>query len=259
MDLASTTFPGSPERNLLIIHGYSGSQDDFTRVCQPLTDVATVTTIDLPGHGASPRLEMYDYGRLAEAVETFIDAAEMRQPDIVGHSMGGRVLLELAMRNPHIPRSIVLMNTWGDRPDRGAFSKPIRRVFALPRHEIAAALAAIDRDTGERSAVVSVWGAEAIQAHWEYNADHFDENARIDLGRLVFLDDDDVLSAAQSLKIPATVIVGSRDTPLVGPAHRLAASLPNATLAIIDGAFHSPQLTHPERWRSAMREHLAVS
>jgi pimeloyl-ACP methyl ester carboxylesterase len=34
------------------------------------------------------------------------------------------------------------------------------------------------------------------------------------------------------------------------------AELPQARLAVIEGAYHSPQLTHPDEWRKAIEDHL---
>ena len=36
----------------------------------------------------------------------------------------------------------------------------------------------------------------------------------------------------------------------------MAPGLPEGKLTVIDGAYHSPQLTHPEEWRAAVNEHL---
>ena len=58
------------------------------------------------------------------------------------------------------------------------------------------------------------------------------------------------------LDVPVTVMAGTLDQPFVDQAPDLAASFPAARLELIDGAYHSPQLTHPERWRAIVAEHL---
>jgi len=50
--------------------------------------------------------------------------------------------------------------------------------------------------------------------------------------------------------------VGEQDHPLVDQAPDLAAEVANGRLAVIDGAYHSPQLTHREAWLAAVEAHL---
>lgn len=259
MALASTIYPGNPDRNLLVIHGYTGSQDDFTHVVEPLADIATVTTIDLPGHGESPRLDRYDYSVLVDAIEVYVTTELSPPTDVLGHSMGGRVAIDLALRRRVILRSLVLLDTWGDTPDRGAHAVSLRAAFALPYDQIAAALASIERDTGERALIEAVWGRGWAERHYAYNDAHVDERAHIELGRIVFVEDTGVAAAFGDITAPTTVIVGERDEPMLGPSVRLAAGIPDARLVTIEGAYHSPQLSHPEEWQRAVRSHLSTS
>jgi pimeloyl-ACP methyl ester carboxylesterase len=60
-----------------------------------------------------------------------------------------------------------------------------------------------------------------------------------------------------SITCATTVIAGEQDHPLVDQAPELASLVANGRLAVIDGAYHSPQLTHSEDWKHAVRAHLA--
>jgi pimeloyl-ACP methyl ester carboxylesterase len=71
-------------------------------------------------------------------------------------------------------------------------------------------------------------------------------------------DDADSLRAhLPSITCPTTVIVGAHDHPLVDQAPALAAAVADGRLCVIPGAYHSPQLTHPAEWRSAVQDHVA--
>jgi pimeloyl-ACP methyl ester carboxylesterase len=59
------------------------------------------------------------------------------------------------------------------------------------------------------------------------------------------------------IRVPVTVLVGSEDHPLVDQAPDLAAEVGDGELVVIDGAYHSPQLTHPAEWLAAIEGHLA--
>ena len=56
----------------LLIHGYTGSSDDFIHVVGPLTELRRILVVDLHGHGNSPRLESYTADLIRAAVVGFI-------------------------------------------------------------------------------------------------------------------------------------------------------------------------------------------
>jgi pimeloyl-ACP methyl ester carboxylesterase len=53
------------------------------------------------------------------------------------------------------------------------------------------------------------------------------------------------------------VVVGEQDRPFVGPAERMAAAIPGASLAVIPDAGHSPQFENPDGWWDALSTFLA--
>jgi pimeloyl-ACP methyl ester carboxylesterase len=60
-----------------------------------------------------------------------------------------------------------------------------------------------------------------------------------------------------SIACRTTVIAGEHDHPLVDQAPELAGLVADGRLTIVAGAYHSPQLTHPEQWTAVVRAHLA--
>lgn len=86
-------------RALLMIHGLGGSWRSWSTVLKPLSAARKVIAIDLPGHGATP--EESDSGTfdgLVGSVERYIESAGLSGVDVVGSSMGARIVLELARR-----------------------------------------------------------------------------------------------------------------------------------------------------------------
>jgi pimeloyl-ACP methyl ester carboxylesterase len=69
----------------------------------------------------------------------------------------------------------------------------------------------------------------------------------------------DLRDQLPSITCPVTVVVGEHDHPLVDQAPELASLVTDGRLTVIPGAYHSPQLTHPDAWRAALEEHLTVA
>ena len=74
-------------------HGY--------RVCAP----------DLPGHGRSDGPPLASIGHMAEWIAAVMDACDLRQAAVVGHSMGSLVAYELARTSPERCRTLTLLGT----------------------------------------------------------------------------------------------------------------------------------------------------
>jgi len=85
---------------LLLVHGLGGSWRSWNPVLEALAAQRDVIAIDLPGFGATPPLPSAPtFLGLADAVEAFLREHEFTGIDVVGSSMGARLVLELARRN----------------------------------------------------------------------------------------------------------------------------------------------------------------
>lgn len=84
---------------LLLIHGLGGSWRTWTPILDDLAAEREVIAVDLPGHGETPPLTgESSIDTLADAVTSFLDDNDLDGVDVVGNSMGARLVLELARR-----------------------------------------------------------------------------------------------------------------------------------------------------------------
>jgi pimeloyl-ACP methyl ester carboxylesterase len=84
---------------LLLIHGLGGSWRSWRPILDPLAVERQVIAIDLPGFGESPPLPgEVSIASLADAVTSFLRTNSLMGVDMVGSSMGARLVLELARR-----------------------------------------------------------------------------------------------------------------------------------------------------------------
>jgi pimeloyl-ACP methyl ester carboxylesterase len=117
-DVTVRVGPRSGGPALLLLHGAAGSWTTWTpllhaaeRAGRPLADVVAV---DLSGWGASPApTGPTSVPDLTRAVVTVLSAVGYEEWVVVGHSLGGFVALDLAVREPQATRAVVLVSATG--------------------------------------------------------------------------------------------------------------------------------------------------
>jgi pimeloyl-ACP methyl ester carboxylesterase len=86
-------------RKLLLIHGLGGSCRSWSTILEALSASRNVIAVDLPGHGATPaEHDSGTFDGLVGSVERYIADNGLAGIDVVGSSMGARIVLELARR-----------------------------------------------------------------------------------------------------------------------------------------------------------------
>jgi pyruvate dehydrogenase E2 component (dihydrolipoamide acetyltransferase) len=101
-------------RPVVFVHGFGGDLDNWLFNIDAAAAGRPAYAFDLPGHGQSVK-QMSDPGleALTDALEQFIDAMGLEDADLVGHSLGGLVSSELALRGGDVVRSLTLISPAG--------------------------------------------------------------------------------------------------------------------------------------------------
>ena len=98
---------------LLLIHGIGGSWRSWQTILDDLALEREVIAVDLPGHGDTPALKgETTIASLSDAVAEFLGENDLTGVDVVGSSMGARLVLELARRGG-IVGGVVSLNPGG--------------------------------------------------------------------------------------------------------------------------------------------------
>lgn len=131
---------------LLILHGLFGSSTNWRSVARRLSAEQRVISADLRNHGASPWADAMDYESMAGDVARLIERQGLRRPSLIGHSMGGKVAMVLALLRPElIDRLIVVDIAPVQYADRlSVFAEAMRTVdatHAASREEVRQRLA----------------------------------------------------------------------------------------------------------------------
>ena len=100
---------GESGPRVVFVHGLFGQGKNWTTIAKGLAADHRVTLVDLPNHGHSPWTDRVDYLDMAALL-----AAELEQfgepVTLVGHSMGGKVSMQLALRRPELLRALVVVD-----------------------------------------------------------------------------------------------------------------------------------------------------
>lgn len=92
---------------LVLLHGLFGSQDNLAVIARAAEADFTVISMDLRNHGQSPHADSMSYQQMAaDVLETL--PADVEQFFLLGHSMGGKVAMQLALDKPERVQALVV-------------------------------------------------------------------------------------------------------------------------------------------------------
>ena len=125
-----STFEAGTGEPIVLLHGLGATKAEFLPTVPALAPGFRTIAIDLPGFGDSdkPFPAPYDARMFSRWVVATLDALGLDRTHLLGHSMGGRVALEVGMRNPDRIDRLVLMTpsmAWLSAP---SWAKPLKLV-----------------------------------------------------------------------------------------------------------------------------------
>ena len=118
-------------RAVVLLHGLFGSSDNWYPVTKRLETEFNVFALDHRNHGQSPHSAEMDYPVMAADVDRFMTARGLESAVVIGHSMGGKTAMQLALHFPHRVEKLIVADM-------------APRVYAPAHDKILAALLALD-------------------------------------------------------------------------------------------------------------------
>lgn len=122
-------------KDLIMLHGWKQDVSNFHQVAQELKKHFTLWLIDLPGFGRSenPKLP-FTISDYAKVVQEFIRVINIKKPNLLGHSLGGRIAIKVASTNSEIIDKLVLEDAAGIQPKQDAIKYliyPLAKIVKL--------------------------------------------------------------------------------------------------------------------------------
>ncbi len=243
---------GSP---LVLLHGFTGSSENWQPHLQAFSEHFQVVTIDLPGHGQTDSPEdplRYRMEQVASDVIELIREGCTSPVHLLGYSMGARLALYVVVHYPDAIQSLILESGSPGLADEAAQAERIWQDEALADR--------IERDGIE--AFVDYWERIPLFASQQRltdehrqrlreqrlrNQPHGLANSLRGMGTGV---QPSLWDRLNTLNVPVLLLAGALDTKFVGIASQMYDLLPNATSVIVPDAGHSIHLEAPAAFQS---------
>lgn len=131
---------------IVFCHGLFGQGKNWTSAAKALSDRFRCLLVDLPNHGRSPWTDTLSYQQMAGAVGDLLDEhAAGEQVGLVGHSMGGKVAMVLALLRPELVQRLCVVDIAPVHyPGLSNFADYVRAMRSLPLDRLP------DRATADR-------------------------------------------------------------------------------------------------------------
>jgi len=161
---------------LLVIHGLFGSARNWQTLAKRFAEQRHVYALDLRNHGGSPWADSMSYPEMADDVLRFLDDRGFPRAAVVGHSMGGKTAMTLALKHPDRVERLVVADiapvayTHTHAPFVAAM-KRANLEGCTRRSEVEAQLADAVPEAPLRSFLLQNLVMEQGKFHWRINLD----------------------------------------------------------------------------------------
>ena len=243
---------------LVLLHGLYGSGTNWKRIAKALSDRHRVLAVDLRNHGASPWAATMSYAEMAADVAALIDRLGVVKPAVLGHSMGGKVAMTLALTDASKVDRLIVVDiapvSYGDR--FSSYTQAMRGIDAMQatsRDEIRRALLQTIPEDRTVGFLMTNLIRQGEQYDWRINLAALGAA----MGELGAFPD-----ALKTLRYdgPVTVIDGERSDYVSEADRPLFLSLfPKARFETIADAGHWLHADRPEPFIAAVRTALGES
>ncbi len=245
---------------VVLVHGMAGCSATWSQVMPALARRFTVVAPDLFGHGESSKQPLGEYSVSGHAnlLHDLLTALGHDRATLVGQSLGGGIVMQLAYQFPDCCERLVLVSSGGLGREVG----PLLKTLSLPgaEHVLPIVCSPRLRDAalrvGELGARLGLRVSPLVEEIWRGYAGLADRDARVAFFRTlrsVVDPSGQVVSAADRLYLasnaPLLIVWGDSDALIpVAHAHATHDAVPGSRLEIFEGVGHFPHIEAPERF-----------
>jgi pimeloyl-ACP methyl ester carboxylesterase len=246
----ATTLPDvvpdfSRGHKILFIHGAGSNGHTWHRQGEALGKEHSPIALDLPGHGRSAGVEglstVNDY---ADFIAAFLDALEIKSAVILGHSMGGAIAMDLALRHSGRVEALILSCT------APKFNLTAERIAGLRSITMGRAPQAFNTDGYSPTTVKNNF--DVVREGW---MEQIKTDPRVRYTDMLACSTVDLRDAIGKIDKPTLVLAGTDDTGTTpADAEFIAGKIRGAKCKIIADAGHFIPRERPDEYNGAIAQ-----
>ena len=240
---------------LIILHGLFGSAGNWRAIVKGLADSHRIWTLDLRNHGESPWDDDMSYEAMAGDIRAFMARQGLEGAAVMGHSMGGKVAMTLALTEPDLVSRLIVVDIAPVQrpPDLRSYVRAMAKIdlsAVRRRAEVGELLAGTVEDRSVRAFLLQNLVMAGGAPRWRLNLDAIDSQMEAIGGFPEQLLD-------RQYAGPTHFITGALSA-YVKPEHRdiVLRLFPAVTMSVIAGAGHWVHAEKPESFMRAVRRFL---
>ena len=244
MSLAFQEYGKGPP--IIILHGLFGSSQNWRSMAERLADRYRVFACDLRNHGASPWADSMTYQEMADDLETLIDDKGLSSATVLGHSVGGKTAMLVALRHADLIEELIVVDI-----APVAYEEPFLDYIKAMRNavqngvqrksDVEAALVSAVADSATRLFLLQNLEERRGRLEWRVNLDAIAAN----MSNLLAFPD----VSALEYQGRALFVSGAR-SDYIGRTYQgqIYELFPQAEFAVIADAGHYPHVEQPEQF-----------
>ena len=244
---------------IVLLHGMLGNMDNWRSQARRLSTHFRVITPDLRNHGDSPHLPGMRYQDMAADVLALMEHLEIQKFDLLGHSMGGKVAMEIALSHSEKVQRLIIVDI-APKPYSLWHLSLFKALLSLPVDELTSRKQADEmlsehvEDPFERSFLLkNLKSNDGTGYSWQCN---LDEITRAYLNIANFTRSDESPFGGDTLFISgekSPYINTETDTPVIQKF------FPSASIQTVQEAGHTPHIEKADEFYQMMSAFLALN
>jgi esterase len=240
---------------LIIMHGLFGSSDNWLTIAKSFAQHFQVFLLDARNHGQSPWSDHHNYALMSQDLGEFIQEHNLKDPFIIGHSMGGKTLMKfITTAKISVPKFVVVdisPRFYEPHHDKEITAlKSINLSTLQSRQEADDTMAKTIPEIGVRQFLLkNLYRKEDGSFHWRMNLDVLTSQIQA-VG--------EGTSETAKSEIPALFIKGAKSEYYIQEADKelIKKIFPNSQVIEIQGSGHWVQAEQPQAFYDAVMNFL---
>lgn len=254
VSLAFEEYGNTAAPDLVILHGFFASSRNWRQIARKLAEQYHIYLLDMRNHGESEHNAIMDYPSMAADIELFLDKQQLSRAHILGHSMGGKAAMWLALSSPERINKLIVADI-SPLSYRHSFDNLIQALKQLPleqltnRKQADSLLSSSIPDLSFRQFLLQNLLLKEGKYNWRINLDIFANTA----DNIIAFPDTQGLSPSLE-----KVLFLAGETSDYVDQESVYQLFPNATIEIIAGAGHWLHAQQPDAFCDAVHAFLSI-